>query len=81
MVTDTGKALKVTLVGSGICCPETHKRILRALGLRKRQRPIVKADRPEVRGMIAKVSYLVQVESVSADQIPARPRRSKAASR
>jgi large subunit ribosomal protein L30 len=72
--TDTGKAIKVTLVKSGICCPEPHKRILRALGLTKRERPIVKSDRPEIRGMLDKVSYLVKVEAAPAESLPA-PRR------
>ena len=62
--TETGKALKITLVKSGICCPESHKKILRALGLKRRGRSITKADQPAIRGMISHVSYLLSVEEI-----------------
>jgi len=57
--------LKVKQVKSGIGRTEKQKKTLRALGL-KRIRDIVEhEDKPEIRGMIQKVSHLVEVEEVS----------------
>lgn len=42
--------------------PERQRRILRALGLRGVGRETQKPDTPAIRGMIAKVSHLVEVE-------------------
>jgi len=57
------KKLRVTLIRSGINRPETHKRTIRGLGLRKMGSTIVLADNLAVRGMIRSVSHLVRVES------------------
>lgn len=56
--------IKVTQVKSGIDRPEKHKRILASLGLRRHQTSRVHEDGPVVRGMIAKIPHLVQVEEV-----------------
>jgi large subunit ribosomal protein L30 len=58
------KKLKVTLVRSGINRPETQKRTIYALGLRKLHRVAVLPDNEAVRGMIRSVSHLVKVEAV-----------------
>ena len=58
------KKLKVTLVRSGINRPETQKRTIRALGLRKMHQSNVVPDNLAVRGMIHSVSHLVKVEAV-----------------
>lgn len=55
--------LRVTLVRSGINRPESHKRTIARLGLRKRGRTVVLPDNPAVRGMIRSVSHLVKVEA------------------
>jgi len=39
-----------------------HVRIAEALGLRKIRQTVVKKDSPEVRGMVDKISYLVQIK-------------------
>ena len=57
------KKLKVTLIRSGINRPETHKRTIQGLGLRKMGSTVVLADNLAVRGMIRSVSHLVRVES------------------
>jgi large subunit ribosomal protein L30 len=62
------KTLKVTLVKSVIGYTERQKRTVRALGLRKLNQSVLQADRPEVRGMIAKVAHLVRVEEVENDE-------------
>jgi large subunit ribosomal protein L30 len=58
------KKLKVTLVRSGINRPETQKRTIVALGLRKMHQSNVVPDNLAVRGMIRSVSHLVKVEAV-----------------
>ncbi len=56
--------LRITWVKSGIGYAETQKRTLRALGLRRLGGAVVKDDSPVVRGMVAAVAHLVQVEEV-----------------
>jgi large subunit ribosomal protein L30 len=56
--------LKVTQVRSAIDRPKDQKATVRALGLHRIRDSIVKEDRPEIRGMIAKVAHLVRVEEV-----------------
>ncbi len=55
------KTLKVKLVRSPIGTRESHRATVRGLGLRKINSEAVLEDTPAVRGMINKVSYLVQV--------------------
>jgi large subunit ribosomal protein L30 len=57
--------LKVTQVRSSIGTKPKHRGTLRALGLRGIGQSNLLADRPEIRGMIARVPHLVQVEEVS----------------
>ena len=54
--------LKVTLVRSMIGRPEKHRRILQGMGLTKMHRTVELNDTPEVRGMVNKVSHLVEAE-------------------
>ena len=61
----TGR-LKVTQVRSSIGTKPKHRGTLRALGLRGIGRSNELPDRPEIRGMIARVPHLVTVEEVSA---------------
>ena len=57
--------LKVTQRRSVIHRPRDQKDTVRRLGLKRINDSVVKDDRPEIRGMIAKVSHLVEVEEVS----------------
>jgi large subunit ribosomal protein L30 len=57
-------SVKVTLVRSQIGIKPKQRGTLRALGLGKIGSTNVLPDRPEVRGMIAKVPHLVKVEEV-----------------
>jgi large subunit ribosomal protein L30 len=57
--------LKVTQVRSGIGTKPKHRGTLRALGLRGIGQTNVLDDRPEIRGMIARVPHLITVEEVS----------------
>jgi large subunit ribosomal protein L30 len=56
------KTLKITLVKSPIGYSERQKGTVRALGLKKIKETVEQADTPVIRGMIAKVSHLVEVE-------------------
>lgn len=38
-----------------------HREVLRGLGLRRIRHQVVRPDTPAVRGMVAKVAYLVEV--------------------
>jgi large subunit ribosomal protein L30 len=59
--------LKVTQVRSGISTKPKHRGTLRALGLRGIGQSNTLPDRPEIRGMIARVPHLVTVEAVPAE--------------
>ena len=54
--------LRVTQVRSGIGTKPKHRGTLRALGLGRIGRTRVLPDRPEIRGMLARVPHLVTVE-------------------
>ena len=53
--------LKITLKRSYIGIPEKQRRVLRSLGLRKIGTTVTKPDGPVFRGMVHKVSHLVEV--------------------
>jgi large subunit ribosomal protein L30 len=53
--------IRIKLVRSPICTPEKHKRIVRALGLRKLNQVVEKPDIPAFRGMVAKAPHLLSV--------------------
>jgi len=56
--------LKVTQVRSVIDRPRDQKDTIRRLGLHRMHDSVIKDDRPEIRGMIAKVRHLVTVEEI-----------------
>jgi large subunit ribosomal protein L30 len=71
--------IKITQEKSKIRCLDKHKRTLAALGLRRIRHSVVKQDTPQIRGMIAQVTYLVRVEAATAaDTKPATPARQAA---
>ena len=55
-------SVKVTLVRSMIGRPESHRRVLRGMGLTRLNKTVELKDTPEIRGMINKVSHLVKTE-------------------
>lgn len=55
------QTLKVKLVRSPIGTKQSHRDTVRGLGLRKLNSESVLEDTPAVRGMINKISYLLQV--------------------
>jgi len=56
--------LKLTQIRSIIGRPEKHRRILRALGLRKINMTVEHKNNPAILGMAKKVPHLVRVEEV-----------------
>jgi large subunit ribosomal protein L30 len=56
------KVLRITLVKSPIGYTQRQKDTVRALGLRRMNQTVEHQDTPVVRGMVAKVSHLLQVE-------------------
>ena len=57
--------LKVTQTKSKIGGTDPQRQTLRSLGLHRIGDSVVKADRPEIRGMIQLVRHLVVVEEVN----------------
>jgi large subunit ribosomal protein L30 len=58
------KMLRVKLVKSPIGHPQRQKDTVYSLGLRKMNQVVEHNDTPMIRGMVAKVIHLVQVEEV-----------------
>jgi len=65
---EKARRLKITQVRSGIGRPGTHRRTLKALGLRKHQQSVVQDDSPAIRGMIFQVRHLVSVQELEEGQ-------------
>ncbi len=63
------KKIKVILKKSLIKKIKKHKLTLKALGLTKIGKSRVFPDNKSVRGMIDKVSYLVEVHEITKDEI------------
>jgi large subunit ribosomal protein L30 len=57
-----GAVLTVTQIKSGIGTKPKHRGTMRALGLRGIGHTNTLPDRPEIRGMIARVPHLIRVE-------------------
>ncbi len=56
-----GKFVQVTLVKSPIGYSKRQKATVRALGLRRMHQTVEHVDSPTLRGMLDKVSHLVEV--------------------
>jgi large subunit ribosomal protein L30 len=57
------KRLEIVLRRSPVGCPITQRRVVRALGLRRLRQCVVRDDHPTIRGMVAKISHLVEVRT------------------
>ena len=53
--------VKIKLIRSGIGRPRKHRAVLHGMGLTKVNKIVSLKDTPETRGMIKKVSHLVEV--------------------
>lgn len=54
--------IEITLKRSVIGKPETQKKTVASLGLRKVNQTVEQEDTPQIRGQVEKVSHLVTVE-------------------
>lgn len=59
------KQLQITLKKSLIGHPETQRITVKTLGLRKVNHKVIHNDNPAIRGMINKVSHLVEVTEIN----------------
>ncbi|MBM4167945.1 MAG: 50S ribosomal protein L30 [Ignavibacteria bacterium] len=58
------KKIKITQTRSIIDQLEKTKRTIKALGLGRPRRSVVKVDTPQIRGMVRVVRHIVKVEEV-----------------
>jgi large subunit ribosomal protein L30 len=65
--------IKVVQVRSSIGTKPKHRGTLRALGLGRIGKQNVLPDRPEIRGMLARVPHLVSVEEVEPQHEGSQP--------
>jgi large subunit ribosomal protein L30 len=56
------KEFVITLRRSPIGTPQKHRRVLSGLGLRKIRQTVIRPNTSQVRGMIGKVGYLLEVQ-------------------
>ncbi len=54
--------LKIRWVRSFIGCPRNMRQTIRGMGFRRMNQLIERPDTPSIRGMIARVHHLVQIE-------------------
>ncbi len=60
------KKLQITLKRSLIGRPEPQRKTIEALGLRKLHQTVEQNDNSAIRGMITKVSHLVEVKEIDS---------------
>jgi large subunit ribosomal protein L30 len=58
------RSLSITLRRSVIGYPPQQRKVVRSLGLRRIRHTVVRADTPQTRGMIAKITHLLDVKEV-----------------
>jgi large subunit ribosomal protein L30 len=65
--TSEPKIVRITLVKSPIGYSKRQKNTVRALGLRRMNQTVEQEDSPALRGMLAKVSHLVEIREVAQE--------------
>lgn len=60
--------LQITLARSPHGAKPEQRATVRSLGLRRRHQSVQQPDRPEIRGMVARVAHLVDVRYVGQDE-------------
>ena len=53
--------IRIQYYRSGIAFPETQKRVVACLGLRKLNQIVERPDNPSMRGAVAKVPHLLRI--------------------
>ena len=62
-----GRRIRITQVRSALGRQSIQQRTLDALGIRRHQQSVVHDDTPAIRGMVAKLSHLLEVTEVEED--------------
>ncbi len=63
------KKIKITLIKSVIDRPETAKRTVAALGLKKMNASVEVEATPQILGMVRRAGHLLKVEELPAEEI------------
>lgn len=61
-------SLRITQTRSTIGRPVDQRATVRSLGLKRIRHTVIQPNRPEIRGMLAKVSHLVEWTEVEEEQ-------------
>ena len=61
MAENTTKKIRIRQVKSSIGTRREHREVLKSLGLRRIRHEVEREDTPAVRGMVAKVGYLLEI--------------------
>ena len=69
MTKKTAEILKIKWIRSFIGCPKDMRQTIRGLGFRRMQQIVERPDTPSIRGMIAKVHHLVEVQDEVRDKV------------
>jgi len=56
--------LRITLLRGLSGRTTYHRKVVQGLGITRLNRPVVRLDTPEIRGMVEKVKFLVRMEEV-----------------
>ncbi len=59
--------LAITLVRSPIGTPRAHRTILLGLGLRRIRHTVIRPNTPQVKGLVHKLSYLLNVREAGKE--------------
>lgn len=61
MADNATKKIRIRQVRSAIGTRREHREVLKSLGLRRIRHEVEREDSPAVRGMLAKVGYLLEI--------------------
>ncbi len=56
--------LRITLVRGLSGRTAYHRKVVRGLGITRMNRPVIRQDTPEIRGMVEKVKFLLRMEEI-----------------
>jgi large subunit ribosomal protein L30 len=56
--------IEIKLVRSLSGRPETHRAVVRSLGLRRMNHTVIQPDNDNIRGMVSKVSHMLSIRTV-----------------
>ena len=68
----SARQLRITQTRSVIGHPQSQRRVVQALGLRRMHQTVVHYDTAAIRGMVAKVHHLITVEEVQGAEAAVR---------